>query len=281
MEGNSPNQRSQESAEKMRLAVEKLAQEVFKPEPLPQRTLPWFIDIFLYPISFSGVINLVIFIITPFLIKFIVLGFLDLFQGFMTLIVYLLFIGYFFYYIGYCIFDSSRGGLRASDVTIHDSPDKGEFSSQVFLVVGAAAVCFFPAVIYYIVTQRMDLLFWFLSAVCIFFLPMAMLTAVLFDSVEAINPVVIISSIYRTFVPYCGIVLIFCMLAGIIVPILLGLPQPSSLIGGLSYVGSLMYYLLGTALILYKIAFVYLAMVGAHLLGRFYLKYKKELNWGI
>ena len=54
MEGNSPNQRSQESAEKMRLAVEKLEQEVFKPDPLPERTLPWFIDIFLYPIQHFG-----------------------------------------------------------------------------------------------------------------------------------------------------------------------------------------------------------------------------------
>jgi hypothetical protein len=193
----------------------------------------------------------------------------------------LLLAGYAFYYISYCVFDSSRGGLRAPDVTIHDSPDKTELCSQVFLVIGVVAVCFFPAVTYYIATERTDLLFWLLSAVCIFFLPMAVLTAVLFDSVDALNPVMIIASIYRTFVPYCGLVLIFPVLAGLIAPVILGLPKPGDLIAGLLYLQSLMDFILGTAFIFYKIAFVYLAMVSAHLLGRFYLRHKKELNWKI
>jgi hypothetical protein len=281
MEGNSPNQMSQESAEKMRLAVAKLEQEVFKPAPLPERTLPWFIDIFLYPFSLSGIIHLVIFIVTPLLIGLVVFRFLDIFHGVMSLIVYLLFTGYFFYYIGYCVFDSSRGGLRAPDVTIYDSPDKNEFWSQVFLVIGTVAVCFFPAIIYYITTERRDLVFWLLSAGGIFFLPMVLLTAVLFDSVDTLNPVTIITSIYRTFIPYCGLVLTFSVFAGLVAPIILGLPQPQTLLSGLAYVSSIMYYLLGTAFMRYKIAFVYLAMVSAHLLGRFYLRYKKKLDWGI
>ena len=110
---------------------------------------------------------------------------------------------------------------------------------------------------------------------------MAVLTAVLFDSVDALNPVVIISSIYRTFLPYCGLVLTFSVLAGLIAPVILGLPKPGDLIAGLIYLQLLMDYLLGTAFMQYKIAFVYLAMVSAHLLGRFYLRYKKELNWKI
>ncbi len=272
MEGNSPNQRTEESAEKMRLAVEKLEQEVFKPEPPPQRTLPWFIDIFLYPFSLSGVIHLVIFIVTPLLIGLVVLRFLDLFHGGMSLIVYLLFTGYFFYYIGYCVFDSSRGGLRAPDVTIYDSPDNIEFCSQVFLVIGVTAVCFFPATVYYITNERTDLFFWLLSAGGIFFFPMAVLRAVLFDSLDALNPVTIVTSIYRTFLPYCGLVLVFSVLSWLIVPVRLFLSQPQVLLG---------YYLLGIACMWYKIAFVYLAIVSAHLLGRFYLRYKKEFDWGI
>ena len=271
MEGNSPNQMSHESAEKMRLAVEKLEQEVFKPDPLPERTLPWLIDIFLYPMSISGIIHLTIFIVTPLLIGLIVLRFLDVFNGILSLIFYLLLVGYAFYYTGYCVFDSSRGGPRAPDVTIYDSPNKSEFYSQLFLVIGAVAVCFFPAVIYHITTGRIDLLFWLLSAVCVFFSPMVLLTAVLFDSVNVLNPIMIITSIYRTFVPYCGLVLTFSVLVGFIVPV----------ISGFFYVPSLMDFLLGTVLIFYKIAFVYLAMVSAHLLGRFYLRYKKKLDWGI
>jgi hypothetical protein len=255
----------------MRLAVEKLEQEVFKPDPLPIRTLPWLIDIFLYPFSLSGIIHIVIFIVTPLLIGLVVLRFLDIFHGFMSLIVYLLFTGYFFYYIGYCVFDSSRGGLRAPDVTLYEIPDKSEFCSQIFLVIGAVAVCFFPAVIYYIATGRADLVFWLLLAVGVFFLPMVLLAAVLFDSVNVLNPVMITTSIYRTFAPYCGLVLIFSAFAGLIVPV----------IRGLSYAPSIIDFILGTAFIFYKIAFVYLAMVSAHLLGRFYLRYKKKLNWGI
>jgi hypothetical protein len=281
MEGNMPNQRSRESAEKIRLAVEKLEQEVFKPDPLPERTLPWLIDIFLYPFSLSGIIHIIIFAIIPPLLWLLVLRYIRPFGGVPYLILYLLLAGYAFYYISYCVFDSSRGGLRAPDVTIHDSPDKTELCSQVFLVIGVVAVCFFPAVTYYIATERTDLLFWLLSAVCIFFLPMAVLTAVLFDSVDALNPVMIIASIYRTFVPYCGLVLIFPVLAGLIAPVILGLPKPGDLIAGLLYLQSLMDFILGTAFIFYKIAFVYLAMVSAHLLGRFYLRHKKELNWKI
>ena len=281
MEENTPNQRSHESAEKMRLAVEKLEREVFKPDPLPERTLPWLIDIFLYPMSYSGVIHMVIFAIIPPLLWLLVLRYVRAFGGVPYLILYLLLAGYAFYYISYCVFDSSRGGLRAPDVTIYDSPDKIELFSQVFLVIGVVAVCFFPAVIYYIATERTDLLFWLLSAVCIFFFPMAVLTAVLFDSVDAIKPVVIISSIYRTFLPYCGLVLAFYVLAGLVAPVILGLPKPGNLIAGLIYLQSLMDYLLGTAYFWYKIAFVYLSIVSAHLLGRFYLRYKKELNWGI
>ncbi|HEY5504525.1 MAG TPA: hypothetical protein VIK28_05150 [Sedimentisphaerales bacterium] len=281
MEGNSPNQNSQKSAEKMRLAVEKLEREVFKPDPLPERTLPWLIDIFLYPMNISGVIHMVIFAIIPPLLWLLVLRYIHPFGGVPYLILYLLLAGYAFYYISYCVFDSSRGGLRAPDVTIYDSPDKIELFSQVFLVIGVVAVCFFPAVIYYITTERIDLLFWLLSAVCIFFLPMAVLTAVLFDSVDALNPVTIITSIYRTFLPYCGLVLAFSVLAGLIAPVILGLPKPGNLIAGLIYLQLLMDYLLGTAYFWYKIAFVYLSIVSAHLLGRFYLRYKKELNWGI
>jgi hypothetical protein len=265
----------------MRLAVEKLEREVFKPEPLPERTLPWLIDIFLYPMSISGVIHIVIFAIIPPLLWLLVLRYVRPFGGVPYLILYLLLAGYAFYYISYCVFDSSRGGLRAPDVTIYDSPDKIELFSHVFLVIGVVAVCFFPAVIYYIVTERADLVFWLLSAACIFFFPMAVLTAVLFDSVDAIKPVVIISSIYRTLVPYCGLVLTFSAIAGLIAPVILGLPKPGDLIAGLIYLQSLMDYLLGTAFMRYKIAFVYLVIVSSHLLGRFYLRYKKELNWKI
>ncbi len=110
---------------------------------------------------------------------------------------------------------------------------------------------------------------------------MVLLTVVMFDSVDALNPILIIRSIFRTFVPYCGLVLVFCVLGGLVAPIISNLPKPYALQQTIFYICIVLNYLLGTAFIIQKIAFIYLAMVAAHLLGRFYWWHKDKLGWGI
>jgi len=248
-----------------------------EPQLEVKRKLPWLIDILLYPTSVSGIIHLVIFLLAPLLIKKLTF----IYFGIVSLVLYMLLVGYVFYYIGHCVFHSSKGGWRAPDISTYNAPDRGDLISQLFLMLGCVAVCFCPAAIYYIITERTDLLFWLLSAYGFFFLPMVLLTVVLFDSVDALNPIVIIRSIFRTFFPYCGLILVFCVLGGLAAPIISNLPKTHALRQTPFYICMVLDYLLGAEFIYQKIAFIYLVMVAAHLLGRFYWWYKDKLNWGI
>jgi hypothetical protein len=253
---------------------------VEEPQLVVERKLPWLIDIFLYPLSASGIIHLAIFLFIPLLIKKLILSFID-YYGVVSLVLYMLLIGYIFYYLGHCVFSSSKGGYRAPDISIYNTPDRSELISQLFLMFGSVAVCFCPTAVYYIFTQRTGLVFWMLGACGAFFFPMVLLSAVMFDSVSALNPILIIGSIFKTFFPYCGLVLFFGLPILLAVLIISNLPQPRTLMGVVNYIFLVLNYLLGTAFIYQKIAFIYLSMIAAHLLGRFYWWHKDKLGWGI
>ena len=222
-----------------------------------ERKLPWLIDVLLYPVSVSGIIHLAIFLLVPLLIKKFV--FID-YYGIIHMMLYMMLIGYIFYYLAYCVFDSSKGGYRAPDISAQDIPDRGDLISQIFLMLGCVAICFCPVSVYYIFTERTDLLFWVLSAYGIFFLPMSFLGGIMFDSVNALNPILIIRSILNTFLPYCGLVLLFCAFSGSLVIILQRLPIWDFISKGIR---------------------IYLLFVLAHLLGRFYWRYQDKLNWEV
>jgi hypothetical protein len=258
-----------------------------EPQLEVQRKLPWLIDVLLYPASVSGAIHLAMFLFLPPLVwAFLRLGPMGLFFIFVPLSVgvYLLLVGYMLYYICLCIFDSAKGGRRAPDITTLDIPGAGELISQLFLVLGAIAVCFWPAGLYYVFTKKIDLVFWVLSACGIFFLPMALLAGVLFDATHALNPVFIIGSIARTFLPYCALVPLFCVLGGLLAVIAsntFSLSSTQSLQQGIGQITLVVARLFRVTLTYPGMAFVYLAMVAAHLLGWFYWWYKDKLNWGL
>lgn len=255
----------------------KLAAEV-------DRKLPWLIDIFLYPISTSGVIHIVIFLAAPFVISLInrfILSGLFLLGGIISLLLYLLFVGYVFFYLGYCIFDSSKGGLRAPDISIQHTPDKGDLISQLLRILGCLGVCFWPLAVYYIFIEQADVVFWLLFAFGSFFFPMALLAGVLFDSFDALNPILIIRSIHKTFLPYCALVLFFCVLNALIIRIIANLPGPRNYIQVLNYGFVIVHYVCSKSFVYQTVPPIYLAMVAAHLLGRFYWRYQEKLNWGL
>ena len=249
-----------------------------------KRKFPWFIDIFLYPISASGIIHIVIFLVAPFLIglvsRFILSG-IFLLGGIISLLLYLLFVGYVFFYLAYCIFDSSKGGWRAPDISIQHTPDKGDIISQLLRIFGCLAVCFWPLAVYHVFTERSDLIFWLLFAFGSFFFPMALLAGVLFDSFDALNPILIIRSIYKTFLPYCMLVLLFCVLNMLIIRVIANLPRPKNYIQILNYGFVIVNYVCSRSFVYRTVAPIYLAMVAAHLLGRFYWWNKDKLDWGL
>ena len=161
--------------------------------------LPWLIDMLLYPISAAGMVNLAIFCLGPLLLGLVnrlVLSRIP-FGTLIGFVLLLMLVAYALYYLAFCTFDSSKGGRRAPDTLAQDAPDKSDLVSQFFLILGSIALCFWPAVVYSAWTGRTDVIFWLLSALGLFFFPMALLAGVLFDAIHALNPIVIIASIVR------------------------------------------------------------------------------------
>ncbi|MHC4430754.1 MAG: hypothetical protein ACYTBS_02830 [Planctomycetota bacterium] len=233
--------------------------------------LPWLVDAFLYPISASGMINLAVFVLLPRLVSFL----FDLLAAllspllrfgtsyiilFLTVPFYIVFGCYVCYYIAHCVIDSSRGRRRASDIPIANTFDLGDLVSQAILLTGCVAVCLWPMAVYYVLTQRADMWFWLLSACGMLFLPMSFLAGVMFDSFDALNPLLIIRSICRTFLPYCALALIFFVISGFVAVI-------SPRLSVWSFVR--------------RSIDVYLVFVLAHRLGWFYWWHKDKLEWGL
>jgi hypothetical protein len=237
-------------------------------EPLPadEYKLLWFIDIFLYPFNLGGVIHLIglwllLFLFCPFIIAFVGLGI-----EYIPL-VYFLPVAYTLYYFAECIRDSASGACRAPDLrAIQVKPDRWDYVSQLLIVVGSIAVCFSPVAVYYIVTERCDLIYWLILACGGFFFPMVLLAVVLFDSFNALNPILIIGSIFRTLPPYCGMVIFFY--AGALLFMKIDPPVNR-------------FWLLSTVPFLIKVVQLYMILVAIGLLGRFFHRFEKKLNWEV
>ncbi len=231
-----------------------------------KRKLPWFIDVLLYPASLHGIIYIAIFLASRLLIDLLgrfVFSYARHYGGVLSLVLYILLVGYIFYYFGYCIFDSSRGGRRAPDIRAEHIPDKEDFISQLFLILGCVAICLWPIAVYYIFTRRTDSIFWALTGCGAFFFPMALLRGVLFDTFDALNPIFIIGSIFKTFFAYCGLILSLCIFGGLVALIFWTLRR-LPILGFVSNTINL-----------------YLLFVAAHLVGRFYWWHKDKLDWGL
>lgn len=235
-----------------------------KNEILSQRRLPWFVDILLYPISASGMVHLAILSFLPRML--LPLGHLNwLHPPIFGLGFLVIFIGYLLYCLSDCIRDSANGGRRAPNIDISPTVllNIGELISPILKVFVCIAVCLGPLLAYLIITKRTDIIFWLLVTYGILFLPMALLAEVLFDSLRALNPILIITSMLNVFLPYCGLVLLFFAVCGLISIIIVIMPQ--------SWIIS---YIL-------SVVCIYLTIVMAHLLGRFCYKYGEKLNWEV
>jgi hypothetical protein len=246
-------------------------------EPPPERKLPWLIDIFLYAASRPGLTILGIIIVVPLLFKFIVqlLGAVTLvfppmlvfFSFFVAIdfIVNILLALYMYWYLCECVRDSAAGGLRAPE-TIGTTPGLGEMLWQMIRILICFAFFAGPSLVYFFHIRKTDTIFWILLVYGASFFPMGLLAVVMFDSFSALNPLLLIKSIFNSFFQYCGLVLLFCGLGVVAVVIALILQR--------FRISWVLAYLL-------SILFVYLLMVSAHLLGRFYWKYQERLNWDV
>ena len=268
-------------------------------EPALERKHPWLVDIFLYPANLSGLTTLGIFVGIPLLFRGLVwiLGIFALaFPPMLVFLVLFAVVGlivrsvlylYLYWYVCECIRDSAQGGLRAPE-TMAQTPGVGDMFFQLLKILSCLVLFWGPVVAWGFRTFSMAMattVYWgslpptfqsdlaknavitaSLLTYAVFFFPMALLAVVMFDSLCGLNPVLIIRSIFSTFVAYCGLVLVFCVLWAVV--------------GALRYV-MVRYCPLPmqvTAFLLYC-AGAYLLLVKAHILGRFYWNKRQILDW--
>ena len=229
-----------------------------KPERTGERKLHWFIDIFLYPTSLPGLINLGIFCLVPVLLIVRRVVPVPIIWSLLTLVI----TAYMYYYFVECVYDSAAGGTRSPRIL----PKISEIS-DVFLRLMSAVGCLFvffgPILLYFAFTKRLDTIFWLLIAYTVLFFPMGLLAAVTFDSNSGFSPLPWFMSIFKTSFQYIGLVLIICALVGLI-----------------AWLASFFHESRALAFLLSVIC-IYLIMLTAHLLGRFYWRHKAKLNWEV
>jgi DNA-directed RNA polymerase subunit RPC12/RpoP len=285
-------------------------------EPVPQRKLPWLIDILIYPTSKAGLTMIGIFVGIPLLME-IFLRVLNLvvwqfppfyvfalFFLFISLIINIVVLLYKYWYLSECVRDSANGQIRAPE-TLAATPS-GEML-VLFLRIFVCIIIFGAPLYYYLFKSRGiesnlwplfhftlsfsrivvsevgrgGITFHLLLFFAVFFFPMTILSVIMFDSFGGLNPILIVRSIFRTFVPYCGLILLLCVLR---VPIVLMrefiVTEVISRRAGL-FITEVISGRAGLFIYLPKTVSIYLTLVSAHLLGRFYWKYEERLNWEV
>lgn len=231
----------------------------------PERKRPAIVDIFLYPTSIHGLTILGILIGIPLLIDLLAFsagpfGFFIKIPGFFVMLVLA---SYTCWYLCQCIRESADGDSRAPDVLVN-APSLGDMGWQSLQMAVCLAFFVAPVIIYYNYTERIDTISYLLLAYTALFFPIGLLVVVMHDTITALNPLLLIGSIIKTFFSYLKLVVLFYAV-GYLIFICSKLSSNLPSIFGF----------------VVEAVFIYLLMVMAYLLGRFYWLNKDRLNWDI
>jgi hypothetical protein len=260
-----------EKVEEARIREQQLLQSLgieMAPQHTGERKLPWPIDILLYPASGTGLTILALLIGIPLLLRFLalvvpqpllrLLGLPLLLVGFMAGL-------YVAWYMAECVYDSAKGGTRAPG-GLPTGIGWGELWSRVSYLLAVYIVYVLPVVVYRMVRQETDVVFWGLAAWAVAFFPMGLLAMVMHDSVSALNPLFLLGSIFRTFFQYIGLIVLFLPFAALF------------WLSGRTSKDSKPTILLD---VFGLFVTSYVPFILAHLLGRFYWRYHERLDWGL
>lgn len=248
--------------------------------PAGTRSLPWPIDILLYPTSIPGLATVGGVAILP-VVSVFLFGFVRLcclfglvyFVGFIFVVLYL------YWYFCECIRDSAFGGLRAPGGP-GGSMDWGDLLWSSLRLLACYLFFFGPLILYrvHVGRSRAEVNYVVLLSLMTygnFFYPMGILAVVMFESVRGLNPIFIFRSVVATFLPYCGLIALFYGLN-----ILFSIGIVGSLFAVMGVAGdSLVSAILSIVLML--AGFIWLLLVTGHLLGRFYWRYQEKLYWNV
>lgn len=233
-----------------------------EPEHTGERTLPWLIDILLYPISTAGLTSLAIIVGVSFVLQLfgLVMSF-----GIFSLVLYFLMAVYIVWYLAECVYDSATGGTRARD-TFMGNVGLGDMCSRAWSLLCVWVIYVAPLVLYAVLVPHVDATLWLLVAWAVVLYPIGLLAMVILDSTSALNPFLLLGAVCRTFVPYLGLLLLL-----VVVGVVMALVE----LAMLRYAPPLLRVLIARTLDIYA------AMVLAHVLGRFYWRHRERLDWGI
>lgn len=232
--------------------------EVEREEPGARR-FPRPIDILLYPTSASGGVLLGILLALELFARYAVriLGPLTL----LILPLSILFGVYVYWYYAECVRSSALGETRAPDSSFNEGGFL-EMFLQLLRLFGCAVVFVAPCTVYEAMVEERTAVFWCMLGWAVFFFPIGLLAVVLYDSLSGLNPYVLVRSVVRTFFPYCGLVLV---VAGT----WYGIDRLEKVVES------------DTLGIVVSVGSIWVTMVLAHLLGRFYFRYREKLDWDV
>jgi hypothetical protein len=253
-----------------------------EPESKPKRKLPWPIDMLLYPASITGILTILFVASNQLLEDFLPFG-----SGLLQLGIGL----YAYWYCCQCIHDSADGGLRAPDTFTAGGFDVREEFWQYLKVLATCLFFVGPLLIYigYCAYSKTTLslpVILSLAAYGVLFFPMGLLAMILFDSLMALNPWLLVRSIISTFPQYIGLVVVFYGLGATFYYLVLKalwnvMPQCEQAATEMMADPTGMMRSMLMIKVVSTIAFVWLSLVLCHLLGRFFYKNEEKLYWEV
>jgi hypothetical protein len=243
-----------ESARLIQLQAQCLLNE--RSAPPPKRPLPAWIDIWLFPFSITGVMTMMSFAVMPFIRLYAGrrFWFVNTWPMLLACVLYLV------WYFSQCALHSAQGKIRAPAI----SKNLRSFDDleDVMLPVAVFIVCLGPACAMWFWKGHVDVLVLAALALEVFFLPMAVLRAMIYGEISALNPFVIIFSICRVVAPYTALVSAAAALAFFLYRLFIHAAQ------------------FGTQVMVIVFG-VYAYLILAHLLGRIYWNNQALLDWDV
>lgn len=253
-----------------RMAAKPAAEEpnvVIEAEPVEESLT--FLRLLTYPLCGPGLTVMGMYVLLPFFLWMLVMlmpGPLKLAGGFVLMIVNILVTLSTLWYLTVCINASAEGRIKAPDVFEYSQDDTfWDWLRTFFLLAVTVSLCIAPAFLITHFAQLSAPAFWGILAAGIFFLPMLLLAVVMFDTINALNPILIIASIFSTFLSYLGIVVLFCV--------------PLTLLIGMNIASYKSHDPLLSLLV--DAVGLYLMMIAACLLGRFFYNNEEKLRWDV
>ena len=167
-------------------------------------------------------------------------------------------------YLGMCIHESALGERRAPDLLALGDEEQGWFAlaGEAVLILLGVVICLGPAVGFALLKHDTGARFWLSLVVGLFFLPMVMLSIVMFESFSGLNPFRMVFGIAKTFVSYCVTAMVLAVPVGALILIRLSASKAGPLIAFFA-----------------DAAVLYMLLVACHILGRYYHRNEDRLDW--